>query len=227
MIRSRPCHVVVLLPSMEAVAARERGRKSPGYTCWTLAELYEGFASATPRVGVWLDTDRTLARREPHHLYVVVEGVGRAPTTSGSGTTSDSILSGGGICVAEESARRAIRRGSPRLHGREDRVRDRRSAGGRIQPGTVIAMTATRGSSSLPPCGVPEQAPPGSDCDRLGALTRTVARDSHQTGRAAPTRAWRPGARRGKCRRRRCPPRGATPPACPSAASPAPQAARP
>jgi GrpB-like predicted nucleotidyltransferase (UPF0157 family)/gluconate kinase len=56
MIRSRPCHIVVLLPSMEAVAERERGRENPGYMHWTLAELYEGFANATPRVGIWLDT---------------------------------------------------------------------------------------------------------------------------------------------------------------------------
>jgi GrpB-like predicted nucleotidyltransferase (UPF0157 family) len=81
MIRSRPCHVVVLLPSMEAVAARERGRKSPGYTCWTLAELYEDFANATPRVGVWLDTtelspdeavDAILARTQSRRSPVVV-----------------------------------------------------------------------------------------------------------------------------------------------------------
>jgi GrpB-like predicted nucleotidyltransferase (UPF0157 family) len=56
MIRSRPCHVIVLLPSLEAVAARETGRRSTGYGQWTVGELYEGFANATPRVGIWLDT---------------------------------------------------------------------------------------------------------------------------------------------------------------------------
>jgi hypothetical protein len=56
MIRSRPCHVIVLLPSLETVAARERERETVGYTRWTVPELYEGFERATPRVGLWLDT---------------------------------------------------------------------------------------------------------------------------------------------------------------------------
>jgi GrpB-like predicted nucleotidyltransferase (UPF0157 family)/chloramphenicol 3-O-phosphotransferase len=56
MIRSRPCHVVVLLPSLEAVAEREAGRREKGYGDWTVEQLYEGFVSSTPRVGTWLDT---------------------------------------------------------------------------------------------------------------------------------------------------------------------------
>jgi GrpB-like predicted nucleotidyltransferase (UPF0157 family) len=56
MIRSRPCHVIVLAPSVEAVAAREAGRDRKGYGAWTVEQLYGGFASATPRVGLWLDT---------------------------------------------------------------------------------------------------------------------------------------------------------------------------
>jgi GrpB-like predicted nucleotidyltransferase (UPF0157 family) len=56
MIRSRPCHVVVLLPSVEAVAAREAGRDHEGYGAWTVERLYDGFVSETPRVGLWLDT---------------------------------------------------------------------------------------------------------------------------------------------------------------------------
>jgi chloramphenicol 3-O-phosphotransferase len=56
MIRSRPCHVIVLMPSLEAIAAREAGRQQKGYTAWTLEELYEGFTATTPRVGLWLDT---------------------------------------------------------------------------------------------------------------------------------------------------------------------------
>ena len=35
MVRSRPCHVVVLLPSPEAVRAREAGRAAKGYGAWT------------------------------------------------------------------------------------------------------------------------------------------------------------------------------------------------
>jgi GrpB-like predicted nucleotidyltransferase (UPF0157 family) len=55
-IRSRPCHVIVLLPSMEKVAAREAERLENGYTNWSVEELYEGFVRSTPRVGIWLDT---------------------------------------------------------------------------------------------------------------------------------------------------------------------------
>jgi GrpB-like predicted nucleotidyltransferase (UPF0157 family)/chloramphenicol 3-O-phosphotransferase len=56
MIRSRPCHVVVLLPSVEVVAAREAGRDRKGYGAWTIDRHYDGFVTATPRVGIWLDT---------------------------------------------------------------------------------------------------------------------------------------------------------------------------
>jgi GrpB-like predicted nucleotidyltransferase (UPF0157 family) len=56
MIRSRPCHVIVLMPSLEAIAAREAGRRQKSYTAWTVEELYEGFAATMPRVGLWLDT---------------------------------------------------------------------------------------------------------------------------------------------------------------------------
>jgi chloramphenicol 3-O-phosphotransferase len=57
LIRSRPCHVVVLLPSLEAVAAREAGREDKGYIGgWTVEGHYTDFAEATPRTGLWLDT---------------------------------------------------------------------------------------------------------------------------------------------------------------------------
>jgi GrpB-like predicted nucleotidyltransferase (UPF0157 family) len=56
MIRNRPCHVIVLLPSVDALAARDAGRERRGYGAWTVEQLYEGFARTTPRVGLWLDT---------------------------------------------------------------------------------------------------------------------------------------------------------------------------
>jgi predicted kinase len=74
MIRNRPCHVVVLLPAVEVVAAREAGREQKGYDAWTIDQLYEGFVATTPRVGIWLDTtdltpaetvDEILARTAP------------------------------------------------------------------------------------------------------------------------------------------------------------------
>jgi hypothetical protein len=57
MIRSRPCHVIVLLPSMELVRAREAGRDDKGYVGgWTVERHYADFVSATRRLGLWLDT---------------------------------------------------------------------------------------------------------------------------------------------------------------------------
>jgi hypothetical protein len=57
MIRSRPCHVVVLLPSVDAIAAREAGRDDKGYSGgWTVEAHYAEFVSTTPRVGFWLDS---------------------------------------------------------------------------------------------------------------------------------------------------------------------------
>ena len=56
MIRGRPCHVIVLMPSLEVVAAREAEREHKGYEAWTIEQLYEGFVTETPRVGIWLDT---------------------------------------------------------------------------------------------------------------------------------------------------------------------------
>jgi predicted kinase len=56
MVRSRPCHVIVLLPSVEAIATRDAGRKQAGYGAWTVDELHRGFTADTPHVGLWLDT---------------------------------------------------------------------------------------------------------------------------------------------------------------------------
>jgi chloramphenicol 3-O-phosphotransferase len=56
MIHNRPCHLVALVPSVDAVAAREAGREQRGYGTWTVEQLYDGFISNTPRVGLWLDT---------------------------------------------------------------------------------------------------------------------------------------------------------------------------
>jgi chloramphenicol 3-O-phosphotransferase len=61
MIRSSPCHVVVLLPSVEAVATREAGRADKGYVGgWTVQKHRDEFVATTPRLGLWLDTtDKT------------------------------------------------------------------------------------------------------------------------------------------------------------------------
>lgn len=81
MIRSRPCHVIVLLPSIDALAAREAGRDQKAYGAWTIDQLYDGFAATTPRVGLWLDTtdltpdetvDEILSRTATHRSPVLV-----------------------------------------------------------------------------------------------------------------------------------------------------------
>jgi chloramphenicol 3-O-phosphotransferase len=57
LIRQRPCHVVVLLPSLGTVRTREAGRVDRGYSHgWTVAGHYAEFVEATPRIGTWLDT---------------------------------------------------------------------------------------------------------------------------------------------------------------------------
>jgi len=56
LFRTRPLHVVVLLPAAAAVAARDAGRGSSGYDSWDVADLHRGFAEGTPRRGLWLDT---------------------------------------------------------------------------------------------------------------------------------------------------------------------------
>ena len=56
LFRSRPLHLVVLLPSLPAVAAREAGREQNGYARFSIEQLHDGFARGTPRIGLWLDT---------------------------------------------------------------------------------------------------------------------------------------------------------------------------
>jgi len=56
LVRRRPLHVVVLVPRLEVVAARDTERESTGYRHWSVAGLYDIFATQTPRIGLWLDT---------------------------------------------------------------------------------------------------------------------------------------------------------------------------
>jgi predicted kinase len=56
LIRSRPLHLVVLLPRREIVAARDAARSTDGYEHWSVDALYDLFARDTPRLGIWLDT---------------------------------------------------------------------------------------------------------------------------------------------------------------------------
>jgi predicted kinase len=56
MIQTRPCHVIVLLPSLEEIRLRADARAATGYDHFSIDQMYKLFAEETPPVGVWLDT---------------------------------------------------------------------------------------------------------------------------------------------------------------------------
>ena len=56
LIRGRPLHVVVLLPSAGAIAEREQGRANSGYGHYSIEALRSAFVEDTQRIGLWLDT---------------------------------------------------------------------------------------------------------------------------------------------------------------------------
>lgn len=55
-IRQRPLLVVVLAPSVEAVATREAARAKNSYDDWTIGMLDRGLREDTAHIGLWLDT---------------------------------------------------------------------------------------------------------------------------------------------------------------------------
>jgi chloramphenicol 3-O-phosphotransferase len=56
LIRTRPLHVVVLAPTVDAVAAREAARSKDAYDSWAIHQLDGILRHHTPRIGLWLDT---------------------------------------------------------------------------------------------------------------------------------------------------------------------------
>jgi predicted kinase len=59
MIRSRPLHVVVLLPTAETLRVREASRQdAAAYASWSIQQLRDLFERDTPRIGLWLDNSR-------------------------------------------------------------------------------------------------------------------------------------------------------------------------
>lgn len=57
-VRSRPLLVVVLAPSIEAVAERDAARGGAAYDHWAVEALDGVLRQRTPRLGLWLDTSR-------------------------------------------------------------------------------------------------------------------------------------------------------------------------
>jgi predicted kinase len=69
MFRTRPRALVVLAPSPDAVAARERDRAKVGYRNFTPAELDAELRERTPRRGLWVDnTELTIDQTVQHIL---------------------------------------------------------------------------------------------------------------------------------------------------------------
>lgn len=62
-IRGRPLHVVILAPSPDVVAARERARPKTAYRSdgITIEHLDAVLRNETPRIGLWLDTSSQTA----------------------------------------------------------------------------------------------------------------------------------------------------------------------
>jgi hypothetical protein len=52
----------------EDVAAREVARAQSGYRRWSIEQLYQGFARATPRIGLWLDTSQQTPEQTVDHI---------------------------------------------------------------------------------------------------------------------------------------------------------------
>ena len=69
MFRTRPIAVVVLAPSPDAVAARERDRAKIGYRGFTPSALDADLRERTPRLGLWIDsTELTIDETVQHIL---------------------------------------------------------------------------------------------------------------------------------------------------------------
>ena len=73
-IVGRPCHVIVLLPSLAAIAARERGRPETGYDTWTVEELHAVFTAVPERIGVWLDTSELTVEETVDRILAETSG---------------------------------------------------------------------------------------------------------------------------------------------------------
>jgi cytidylate kinase len=63
MVRTRPCHVVVLAPRPDVLAARDARRPKTGYReGWTVPAMLSEL-DRTPRMGLWLDNSDETAER--------------------------------------------------------------------------------------------------------------------------------------------------------------------
>jgi predicted kinase len=68
MFRTRPMALVVLAPSPDAVAARDRDRVKVGYRHYTPAELDAELRERTPRLGLWVDNTELTIDETVHYI---------------------------------------------------------------------------------------------------------------------------------------------------------------
>ena len=76
LIASRPLHVVVFLPSIEAIRSRDEGREHKAYTRWQVEDLHSGFAERTPRMGTWLDNSNQEPAETVTQILALAHGRG-------------------------------------------------------------------------------------------------------------------------------------------------------
>jgi hypothetical protein len=76
LVHTRPLHVVVLMPGIDAIRARDAGRSESGYVRWPVESLHAVFAEQTPRIGHWLDTSEQTPEQT---VLAILAAVGAAP----------------------------------------------------------------------------------------------------------------------------------------------------
>ena len=75
LIRTRPCHVVVLAPRPAVVAARAAARPKTGYGAWTV-DMLPRSRDETPRIGPWIDSSDLTPEETVHKIFLATVGAG-------------------------------------------------------------------------------------------------------------------------------------------------------
>lgn len=78
LIRTRPCHVVVLAPRPEVVAAREAARPKTGYGEWTV-DMLQRALDDTPRIGHRIDNSGSTVEETVDQILDTIGVTGALP----------------------------------------------------------------------------------------------------------------------------------------------------
>jgi len=79
LVRSRPLHVVVLMPSPATIVVREAARETAGYTHFSVEQLHRAFTEDTPRLGTWIDSSEQTPEQTVDEILDRTEDA-RSPT---------------------------------------------------------------------------------------------------------------------------------------------------